>query len=118
MPNSAAFRPSLVGDIADDDEHYIVFEPGKGVGFFCSDNARLIERQSLAEGIRAGIDIGKIDMHEGLLDELKWDMLKMVKDTIGDVGGLEERFRESRDSAGLIRYLAHTYFDSEVLFLR
>jgi hypothetical protein len=56
VANSAAFRPSAIGPMPDDDEHYVVFEKGSTVGYRCSDESKDVAKLNLHEGLRRLLD--------------------------------------------------------------
>jgi hypothetical protein len=49
---TAFFRPSDIGELPDDDEHFIAFRPGQANGWFCSDpkEVRRIRAQDIFSG--------------------------------------------------------------------
>ncbi|MYM42216.1 hypothetical protein [Duganella qianjiadongensis] len=52
ISNSAAFSPLDLGLLPDDEQHYVVFERGTSMGYFCSDNPKEVQKTSITEGLR------------------------------------------------------------------
>lgn len=122
IASSAAFAPSAIGSLPDEDEHYVVFEKGAAYGWRCSDDPRQVERTALpvqldmlrAKGRRLG--------EEGL-SELIRKMVSVIRECTAsldlphasqaDVEAIESQ-RVPLESVG---YLARTYFSSELIII-
>jgi hypothetical protein len=128
ISNSAAFSPKDIGDIPDDEEHYVVFERGSSHGFFCSNHPVKIRKASLKDGIIKLLQshnaaIKKLDEPEfrniadKMIDVLSAaeKRLKLTKDYI-DIDGIR-RITSNRTPIASIGYMARTFFDAEFLII-
>lgn len=50
VANSAAFTPSAIGPMPDDDQHYVVFERGSTIAFRCSGEPKEVAKLNLHDG--------------------------------------------------------------------
>jgi len=124
VSNSAAFSPSDLGPLVDDDQHYVVFERGTSVGYFCSDNPIEVRKASIKEGLenlvrardvqprKLGED-GLRDISEHLLETLDRREKKEQKPIVSELRTL----LSNRPSIEAVGYITRTFFDAELLIL-
>jgi len=124
VSNSAAFSPSDLGPLADDDQHYVVFERGTSVGYFCSDNPIEVRKTLINEGLwnlvrardvqprKLGED-GLRDISEHLLETLGRREKEEQKPIVSELRTL----LSNRPSIEAIGYITRTFFDAELLIL-
>lgn len=126
VSHSAAFTPKAIGQLPDDEEHYVAFERGASVGYFCSDKPMQVGKISLREGLRTALvehgvkarRIGEDGLHEishrmlGVLTAGE-KRLSVKQKTIGLDG--VRKIVETRNSFESIGYMAKTFFGAELL---
>ncbi len=122
VSSSAAFAPSTIGTLPDDDEHYVVFEKGSTYGWRCSDDPKQVKRTALS----TQLDVLRIKERkfgsEGLA-ELTRKMVSVIRERTAasdlprsarlDAEAIEKQ-RSPLESAG---YIARTYFSSELIIV-
>ena len=128
FPNSAAFSPSDIGVLPDDDAHYIAFQRGSAVAFRCSEKPKKINKRSLEGGLLPLIQTVEVAARP-LGDE---GLRKINHRMLGVLERAEERFKlrdKSVDVEGVRRivsdrtpaegagYIARTFFDAELVIL-
>ena len=128
VTNSAAFRPSAIGPMPDDDEHYVVFEKGSTVGYRCSDEPKEVAKLNLHKGLRKLLDeqgVAPRILGESGLRELSQRMLNTLeasevrlrsRQKTVDIEGVR-RILEQRGPVESAGFIARTFFDSELLVL-
>jgi hypothetical protein len=128
--HSAAFRPSDIGALPDDDEHYLVFEKGKAFGLRCSSDPKEIRKTTLGNGIGSVLSEYKIEpraLGEKGIAELVEKMLELVRSR--QFSGQEAALRaqeletvsqivKSRSAVESAGYLARTFFGCELIVVR
>lgn len=126
--SSAAFSPSNIGAMPDDDAHYIAFERGASFGYRCSDDPIMVDKLNLYEGIHTALrsrDVAKRRIGEAGLRDISARMLSVLEAADSrlreqeksiDINGLRQivQQRSPLESAG---YIARTFFDSELVIL-
>ena len=127
IENSAAFKPSNIGPLPSNDEHYVVFRKASSHGFRCSEDPKKVVRTSLREGFRAAIPeieprpIGRDD-----IIALSNKMLGVVERRseadshwaeIVDGAGAR-RIIDERDPVEAIGYMALNFFGCELVIVK
>lgn len=121
ISNSAAFSPLDLGPLPDDNQHYVVFERGTAVGYFCSDNPIEVRKTSIKEGLSNLIksrniqsrDIGESglrDISENMLETLSLRNRRLV---VSELRGI----LSNRPITEVVGYISRTFFDAELLIL-
>ena len=122
--NSTAFSPSDIGPLADDDQHYVVFERGTTVGYFCSDNPVEVKKTSIKDGIRQLVKSSNTQPR--MMGE---DGLRAIAEHMLDTLGRREKgiqkpvvkalrtLLSNRPSVEAVGYISRTFFDAELLIL-
>jgi hypothetical protein len=77
VENSAAFKPSAIGVLPDDNEHYVVFKKGSTHGWRCSESRLKVARTALVDQLRLLSSERRAFGDTGLL-ELVNDMLSTI----------------------------------------
>jgi hypothetical protein len=125
---SVFFNPLDIGNLPDDDVHYVVFNRSNSVAYLHSEEPRKIERlyfgkeflgiQSLRTSQR------KTKVNEGFFEELSYQMAGIIRNRIPEFDQLEvfqievQKKRETvREKAQFSAYLARSYFDAELFIL-
>jgi hypothetical protein len=128
VANSAAFSPSAIGEMLDDDEHYVVFESGGYFGYRCSDEAIKIKKLNLSDGFYSVLNlIGKrsIRFDESTLPDLANEILLILEKTeslielaqaTNDLTGIE-KIVSTKSAFESISYMTRTFFDSAFLII-
>lgn len=121
--NSAAFSPSSIGPLPDDQEHYVVFERGGTHGYRCSNDPKRVDRSCLADKLKSLRGEGRTLGDEELL-RLAGKMVQVIRerqddddvprDTTPDLEAIS-RQRSPLDS---VIHIARTYFSSELIIVR
>lgn len=124
VPHSAAFSPSDLGPLADDDQHYVVFERGTSVGYFCSDNPVKVRKTSIKDGLghlvkSRGVQPRNLGM-EGLRDISEHMLKTLGRREKGEQKPIVSALRtllSNRPSIEAVGYITRTFFDAELLIL-
>lgn len=123
VSKSAIISPTDIGSLKDDEEHYVVFERGSSIGYFCSDNPIAIKKNSLAEGLNHFLqsrDIHSRSFGEEGLYQIRNHMVSVLRHT--------RRFRNfdlevldlivsNRPTIAAVGYISRTFFNAELLIL-
>lgn len=128
VANSAAFSPSDIGKLPNDEKHYVVFEKGATTGYRCSDDPLGIRKTSLKEGMATLLksrnvqtrqlgDTGLREIADRMLDVLIHGEVRLKRRNKSvDIEGLR-RIITNRSPVESIGYIARTFFDAELLIL-
>jgi hypothetical protein len=122
--NSAAFSPLDLGPLPDDDQHYVVFERGTAVGYFCSDKPIEVRKTSIKEGLNRLVESrdvqprnlgesGLRDISERMLETLSRRKPKERRPVVSELRAL----LKNRPSIEAVGYISRTFFDAELLIL-
>jgi len=128
ISRSAAFRPSEIGALPDDDPHYLSFERGAPLAFRCSSDPIEVPKRSLKDGLLPVIEAADVQERD-----LGTEGLRSISDRMLEVlGRSEEREPERKKPVDLegvrriaaerapeqaIGYMARTFFDAELLVI-
>lgn len=124
ISNSAAFSPVDIGPLSDDKQHYVVFERGTSVGYFCSDNPVEVRKTSIKDGLKYLIqsrdvqprDLGERglrDISDHMLEALTCQRSKEFKPVVSELRAL----LSNRPTIEAVGYISRTFFDAELLIL-
>jgi hypothetical protein len=124
VSNSAAFSPLDLGPLVDDDEHYVVFERGTAVGYFCSDNPVEVKKTSIKEGLNHLLMSRNVQprilgegglrvITERMLDALSRRDREEQRNVVQELRGI----LSNRPNIEVAGYIARTFFDAELLIL-
>lgn len=128
IQNSAAFSPKDIGEMPDEDDHYLVFERGNNIAYRCSNEPKEVRKSSLSNGFGSLLkqrDVRHMEVNEESLRTLADNMLKVLESSESrlkkykksiDVDGIK-RIVSSREAMGAIGYMARTFYDSELVIL-
>ena len=125
--NSAAFKPSDIGPLPSNDEHYVVFERAVSFGYRCSDNPKQVARTNLSDGLRAAIpEMEPRDIRREDIVELSSKMLDVIDRRSSINVHLAEVFDRSsarrilaeRDPLEAIGYMALNFFGCELVIVK
>lgn len=124
--NSAAFAPSDIGRLPDDEEHYLVFEKWATHGYICSDHPIEVNKRSLEGGVMALVEqvaakSRKIDPN--MFRDLGVQMLTSLRKaerrirSEDDFFGLEgiERILNERNPIEGVAYISRTFYGAELI---
>lgn len=120
VANSAAFAPSAIGVLPDDDEHYVVFEKGSTYGWRCSDNTKQVVQTALVNQL----DLLRTKERKLGSDGLRKLTNKMVSVIRKRTTALDlpqtaqadaEAIAEQRRPLEAASYIAKIFFSSELL---
>jgi len=128
--NSAFFRPSAIGLLPDEYEHYVVYQRGSITGWLCSDEPRQVRKAFLGEQFEAYFsqlireNQRELNLQYFINITIQLvDFLEQKKQDIGKIKRylqrMERRPIESQESViGLYAYIARTYFDAQLVIFR
>lgn len=126
VANSAAFTPTDIGPMPDDEEHYMVFERGSTVAYRCSDRPLEVTKLNLHDGLRSILDaqgvvpriLGKRGLRElsqSMLSTLEASEVRLqLRQKTVDIEGVR-RILGERSPVESASFIARTFFDSELL---
>lgn len=127
IDNSAAFRPSDIGSLPSNDEHYIVFQKKASHGFRCSDDPKRVKRIDLSNGFRAAMpEMKPREISRAGIVALFNKMLRVIErrssaDTrwakIVDMASAS-RIAAERDPVETIGYMALNFFGCEIIIVK
>ena len=118
-------RPSAVGQLQDDDHHWIAFQANHPVAFFCSEPRRIkFERPSIlfskgdATKLYRGRGTPRPELYEKLAEELL-SVFENRRPTLFERQRISDirKVRERRDAPDFARLIARTLFQCELLIL-
>jgi hypothetical protein len=128
VENSAAFRPSEIGTLPDEEAHYLAFERGSTFAFRCSSDPMEIPKQSLKDGLLPLLMSADVQTRALGADGIGAIMSRML-DVLGraearyelmekrvDLDGVR-RITSHRSPAEALGYVARTFFDAELVIL-
>lgn len=127
IDNSAAFRPSDIGPLPSNDEHYVVFEKAASFGYRCSDDPRQVARTNLSDGLRAAIpEMEPRDLRREDIVELSRKMLDVIDRRSPISVHFAEVFDRSsarrilaeRGPVGAIGYMALNFFGCALVIVK
>ncbi len=124
VSNSAAFSPLDLGPLYDDDKHYVVFERGTNVGYFCSDNPIVVKKTLIKEGLNHLVlsrnvkprtlgEEGLREITERMIEALSRRDRKEQSDVVQQL----REILSTRPNIVAAGYIARTFFDAELLIL-
>jgi hypothetical protein len=128
IANSAAFAPSDIGKLPDDDEHYVVFERGQSIGYRCSSEPIEIRKTSLTEGFSTLLKSRDVQTRQLGADGLRSIAERMIevisrgeerwpgRERTRDIDGLR-RVISNRTPVQALGYITRTFFDAELVIL-
>ncbi len=124
--NSAAFSPLDVGQLPDDDDHYIVFEKQKPLGLFCSNSTKEIPKTSLEGGLPSALrDVPSRELGEEGLNNISKHMLSILENRASkpplslkpsDIQEINNVVSDRSTIEGL-SYMSRTFFNAELVVL-
>ena len=127
VDNSAAFKPSDIGSLPSNDEHYVVYRKGSSHGFRCSDDPRRVKRTNLRNGLRAVIpEVKPRPITRDVVVALSNRMLDVIeRRSAADPywaeildGASARRIATERDPVEAIGYMARNFFGCELVFVK
>lgn len=130
ISNSAAFRPSDIGPLPDDDEHYVVFEKGTVDAYVCSEKPKQVARVDLKDGISAALirdGVKPRDLGNEYLSRLIHKLIAVIESAElvrederlkVDYQEIESKTSEGRSLEQVAAHLARTYFGCEIHLVR
>jgi hypothetical protein len=87
--NSVWFRPSDIGTLPDNDDHYLTFETSTAWAYFCSEEPRKLDTKRSKEGVRERLS----EAYERRKDKLDQEFFRTLADEILEIS------RDSKESA-------------------
>lgn len=123
VSKSAIISPIDIGSLKDDEEHYVVFERGSSIAYFCSDNPIKIKKNSLTEGINQFLlsrDIHSRSLGEEGLYQIWNNMLRVLrhrKEFMNIDFEVLELIVSNRPTIAAVGYISRTFFNAELLIL-
>lgn len=127
IKHSAAFRPSDIGALPDDNEHYVVFEKGTSYGYRCSDDVKRVRKTILKDGLSTVFVEYKVkprDLGEAGISKIVETMLSLVTSRKFEGQAAFLRVDEPETVSRIVRdrspiesagYLARTFFGCELI---
>jgi hypothetical protein len=128
VQNSAAFKPSDIGALPDDEPHYVAFERGSPIAFRCSDNPKEIRKNLLHDFLFPSLQAANVQTRLFGPDGLREIANRMVsilshaeerskaRHKPIDIEGVR-RIVADRNPAEAVGYVTRTFFDAELLIL-
>jgi hypothetical protein len=126
IKNSAAFKPSSIGKLPSNGEHYVVFQKSASHGFRCSDHPKQVSRTSLSDGLRAAIrekrprNIGRdeiIALSNKMLEVLeKRSSADAHREAVAEAA-IARRIVSERDPLEVIGFIALNFFGCELVIV-
>jgi hypothetical protein len=126
--NSAAFSPSDIGPLPDDEAHYVVFERGSSLAYRCTGEPLKFRKRSLKEGFGSLLSSGDTTARALGIDGMRGIGSRML-DVLGraesrlrvraksvDLEGVRRIFSE-RNPVEAVGYVARTFFDAELAII-
>lgn len=126
VAQSAAFAPSDIGPLPDDDDHYLVFERGQAHGFFCSEKPKKIQKTILEGGLPLALktrDVQSRNLGEEGLKAISEELLGILESRESkplkgrkprDIQGIRN-IVGSRSTIEGLGYMARTFFNAELV---
>ena len=126
VANSAAFAPSDIGPLPDDNDHYLVFEKRKTIGFFCSKEPKKIPKTLLEGGLPLALqrrEVRSRELGEEGLKAISEEMLSILESQESkllkerkprDIQGIRNIMRDRSTLEGL-GYISRTFFNAELV---
>lgn len=126
--NSAAFSPTTIGLLPDQDDHYIVFKKWSAQGFMCSDDPIPIRKVSLEGGFSQALisqGIKERELGAKWLKTISEQLLNILESREAglfqvelrrDAGGIRE-IASKRPTIEAIGYMCRTFFNTELIVL-
>jgi hypothetical protein len=124
--NSAAFRPSDIGQLPSNDEHYVVFQKAASHGFRCSDDPKRVRRTVLGDGLRAAMSELKpreirrediVALSNRMLEVIERRLLADAQIAEVSDGASARRMAAERDPVETIGYMALNFFGCELVIV-
>jgi hypothetical protein len=127
VAHSFGFRPSDIGELPDDDEHYVVFNE-RPVAYLCSDDPTAVEARSLGELLgtpqdrRASQDLGESGIRrlgQTIIDVLRDSRTRRSLAGHRSVNPDEvARVIDGQPSLRTLAFISRTVLDAELLIVR
>lgn len=126
--NSAAFSPSDIGALPDDEAHYVAFERGSSIGYRCSVEPQEIKKRSLKDGFLPLVNLADVQTRSLGADGLRTIAIRMLevldraerrlrlREKSVDLEGVR-RITSDRNPVEAVGYIARTFFDAELVIL-
>lgn len=124
ISHSAAFSPLDLRLLPDDEQHYVVFERGTAMGYFCSDSPIPVRKTSIKDGLRNLVlsrnvqprelgEQGLRDISERMLEILSHERYSATSPVMNELRAILSN-RSNLEAAG---YISRTFFDAELVIL-
>lgn len=125
--NSIWFRPSDIGPLPDDDDHYIVFERNHPVAYFCSKDPRplkaKLDKSSVARRQEQVFDARKAHLDKDFFTRIANELLHISEESKEAAPQLlTERFsrnrrRTKKQEAQFAAYLSRSLLNAELIII-
>jgi hypothetical protein len=99
---SVFFRPSAIGELPDDDEHFIAFQPGATQVWFCSDPKEIVP-VSPADIFSGRLGHRRTESITTLYESLANELLQTFERSVTKRGNLDIRTRRLLDASRQVR---------------
>lgn len=126
ISNSVIFSPNEIGKMPDNKEHYMVFTRGNNEAYRCSDEAKLIKKHDLKNGLSSLLEMMGVKERKINEEEFERIGIKMINSLSNfkseikykpiDIDGAKKILQQVSPYIS-VPYIAHTLFDSQLVIV-